>query len=74
MTEREQRIWDAAYAAAFVMDWAYFYTARGTEYANKNTRADGAREVADLAIARHREHVATHGDEHDFTIPTNKDS
>lgn len=49
-TEREQRIWDAAYAAAYVADFFLFLEISDYDRAIKSTTSERASYVADQAV------------------------
>lgn len=55
MNDREQRIWDAAYAAAFVADFRAEAKQFGLDSAYMETDAEVAGDVADLAVIRLRQ-------------------
>lgn len=55
MSDEEKRIWDAAYATAFITDFRAFQERVGTVRALEVTSADTAAELADEAVRRLRE-------------------
>ena len=55
MTDREKAIWDAAYAAAFMLDFFELKRVAGWDRAEEVVSAEAATAAADLAIRRLRE-------------------